>query len=149
MFVHQTSQASPSHLIGGVLRGLQDPRTPLAVAGVGAVVNAALNVWFVHGLHLGVGGSALGTSLTQLGMAAVTVAVVVAANLIARVERSRRIAAVESESRQVAENLELQQQALQAEMAVQQERAHLAEVGSVPDPNAFATALVDLMARAL
>jgi putative MATE family efflux protein len=61
----------------GVLRGLQDTRTPLAVAAAGAVVNAALNVWFVHGLHLGIGGSALGTSLTQLGMAVVTVAVVV------------------------------------------------------------------------
>jgi putative MATE family efflux protein len=62
----------------GVLRGLQDTRTPLAVAAVGSAVNAALNLWFVHGLHLGIGGSALGTSLTQLGMAAVTVGVVVA-----------------------------------------------------------------------
>jgi putative MATE family efflux protein len=61
----------------GVLRGLQDTRTPLAVAAVGAVVNALLNLFFVHGVHLGIGGSALGTSLTQLGMAAVTVAVVV------------------------------------------------------------------------
>jgi len=62
----------------GVLRGLQDTRTPLAVAAVGSAVNAGLNLWFVHGLHLGIGGSALGTSLTQLGMAAVTVCVVVA-----------------------------------------------------------------------
>ena len=37
----------------GVLRGLQDTRTPLAVATAGAVVNAGLNLWFVHGLHLG------------------------------------------------------------------------------------------------
>jgi putative MATE family efflux protein len=62
----------------GVLRGLQDTRTPLAVAAVGAVVNAALNLFLVHGIHLGIGGSALGTSLTQLGMAVVTVGVVVA-----------------------------------------------------------------------
>jgi putative MATE family efflux protein len=62
----------------GVLRGLQDTRTPLAVAAVGAVVNAALNLLLVHRVHLGIAGSALGTSLTQLGMAAVTVGVVVA-----------------------------------------------------------------------
>ena len=37
----------------GVLRGLQDTRTPLVVAAAGAVVNAALNLLFVHGLHLG------------------------------------------------------------------------------------------------
>jgi putative MATE family efflux protein len=61
----------------GVLRGLQDTRTPLAVAIAGAIVNVALNLLFVHGVHLGIGGSALGTSLTQLGMAAVTVVVVV------------------------------------------------------------------------
>lgn len=53
----------------GVLRGLQDTRTPLAVAAAGAVVNAALNVLLVHGLHLGIGGSGAGTAATQLGMA--------------------------------------------------------------------------------
>lgn len=61
----------------GLLRGLQDTRTPLMVAAGGAVVNVVLNLVLVHGVHLGIAGSAMGTSLTQLGMAAVVVAVVV------------------------------------------------------------------------
>jgi putative MATE family efflux protein len=63
----------------GVLRGLQDTRTPLVVAGMGAVVNAGLNLLLVHGVGLGIAGSGLGTALTQLGMAAGTTAVVVRA----------------------------------------------------------------------
>jgi putative MATE family efflux protein len=62
----------------GVLRGLQDTRTPLAVAAVGAVTNAALNVLLVHGVGFGIAGSAAGTALTQLGMAVAVGAVVVA-----------------------------------------------------------------------
>lgn len=61
----------------GVLRGLQDTRTPLAVAAAGAVVNAGLNVLLVHGLYLGIAGSGAGTALTQVGMAVATAAVVV------------------------------------------------------------------------
>ncbi len=61
----------------GVLRGLQDTRTPLAVAGTGAGVNAGLNLLLVHGVGLGIAGSALGTSLTQLGMAVATGGVVI------------------------------------------------------------------------
>ncbi|HEX6919455.1 MAG TPA: MATE family efflux transporter [Actinomycetes bacterium] len=61
----------------GVLRGLQDTRTPLAVAVAGAVVNIGLNVALVYGLGLGIAGSALGTLLTQVGMAAAFLAVVV------------------------------------------------------------------------
>jgi putative MATE family efflux protein len=53
----------------GVLRGLRDTRTPLLAAGTGAVVNAGLNVLLVHGLGLGIAGSAVGTSVTQVGMA--------------------------------------------------------------------------------
>lgn len=60
----------------GVLRGLQNTRTPLAVAAAGAVVNAVLNVLLVHGVRLGIAGSAIGTVLTQLGMAAALVTVV-------------------------------------------------------------------------
>ena len=63
----------------GVLRGLQDTRTPLAVAVGGAVLNTALNVTLVHGLGWGVAGSAVGTAATQLLMALVLVAVVVRA----------------------------------------------------------------------
>ncbi len=54
----------------GVLRGLQDTRTPLVVAGVGFGVNIVLNLLFVYGAGLSVAGSALGTSITQCGMAA-------------------------------------------------------------------------------
>ena len=55
----------------GVLRGLQDTRTPLVVATVGFGVNIALNLWLVYGLGMSVVGSAVGTSLAQWAMAAV------------------------------------------------------------------------------
>jgi putative MATE family efflux protein len=61
----------------GVLRGLQDTRTPLVVAVVGAAANVALNLVLVYGVGLGIAGSALGTALTQLGMAAAFTVVVV------------------------------------------------------------------------
>ena len=63
----------------GVLRGLQDTRTPLVVAVVGNVANIALNVLLVYGLDLGIAGSALGTDLAQLGSAVALVGVVVLA----------------------------------------------------------------------
>ena len=55
----------------GTLRGTLDTRTPLAVAALGAVLNAALSVTLVLGLGLGVAGSGAGTALTQLAMAGV------------------------------------------------------------------------------
>jgi len=61
----------------GLLRGLQDTRTPLWVAGVGFLVNILLNLWFIYGLGLGLVGSALGTVLAQWGMVAVYLVVVV------------------------------------------------------------------------
>lgn len=61
----------------GVLRGLQDTRTPLAVAALGAGANAVLNVVLVYGAGLGIAGSALGTVLAQTGMAVAFVVVVV------------------------------------------------------------------------
>ncbi|WP_434616295.1 MATE family efflux transporter [Arthrobacter sp. A5] len=60
----------------GVLRGLQDTRTPLLVAGVGFMVNIALNLLLVFGLGLSVAGSALGTSIAQWGMAGVYLVIV-------------------------------------------------------------------------
>lgn len=61
----------------GVLRGLQDTKTPLYVAVGGFVANAVLNVWLVYGADLGIAGSAWGTVIAQFGMAAVYLVVVV------------------------------------------------------------------------
>ena len=61
----------------GVLRGLQDTRTPLYVAGAGFVANAVLNVGLVYGAGFGIAGSAWGTVIAQCGMAAVYLVVVV------------------------------------------------------------------------
>ncbi|MFD7101651.1 MATE family efflux transporter [Streptomyces celluloflavus] len=61
----------------GVLRGLQDTRTPLYVAIGGFSANAVLNVGLVYGAGLGIAGSAWGTVIAQCGMAAVYLTVVV------------------------------------------------------------------------
>ncbi|MEI5098924.1 MATE family efflux transporter [Streptomyces sp. PmtG] len=61
----------------GVLRGLQDTKTPLYVAVGGFVANGVLNVLLVYGAGLGIAGSAWGTVLAQFGMAAVYLTVVV------------------------------------------------------------------------
>ncbi|MFJ8663277.1 MATE family efflux transporter [Streptomyces sp. NPDC093795] len=61
----------------GVLRGLQDTRTPLYVAIGGFTANAALNVGLVYGADLGIAGSAWGTVIAQCGMAAAYLVVVV------------------------------------------------------------------------
>ncbi|MGH3343993.1 MAG: MATE family efflux transporter [Carbonactinosporaceae bacterium] len=53
----------------GVLRGLQDTRTPLVVAVAGFGANIVLNLALVYGLGLGIAGSALGTVAAQSGMA--------------------------------------------------------------------------------
>ncbi|MFF7155803.1 MATE family efflux transporter [Streptomyces sp. NPDC008139] len=61
----------------GVLRGLQDTRTPLYVAVGGFAANAGLNAGLVYGAGLGIAGSAWGTVIAQNGMAAVYVCVVI------------------------------------------------------------------------
>ncbi|MDE0777298.1 MAG: MATE family efflux transporter [Nocardioides sp.] len=63
----------------GVLRGLQDTRTPLVVAVVGNLLNIALNVALVYGAGLGISGSALGSVIAQALSALALVAVVVRA----------------------------------------------------------------------
>ncbi|GAA4300730.1 putative MATE family efflux protein [Actinomadura luteofluorescens] len=63
----------------GVLRGLQDTRTPLLVSIGGFSLNLLLNVVFVIGMGWGIAGSAWGTVLAQTGSAAVYVAVVLRA----------------------------------------------------------------------
>ncbi|WP_051940128.1 MATE family efflux transporter [Phaeacidiphilus oryzae] len=61
----------------GVLRGLQDTRTPLIVAVSGFGANLVLNLVLVFGAGMGVAGSATGTVIAQTGMAAVYLVVVV------------------------------------------------------------------------
>ncbi|GAB3775119.1 putative MATE family efflux protein [Nocardioides ginsengisegetis] len=67
----------------GVLRGLQDTRTPLVVAVAGNALNVVLNLVLVHGTGgwggLGIAGSALGSVLAQVTSAAGLLGVVVRA----------------------------------------------------------------------
>src|SRR5215475_1025414 len=60
----------------GVLRGLQDTRTPLAVAVCASAGNIVLNAIFVLGLGWGLAGSAWGTVIVQNAAALVSLAVV-------------------------------------------------------------------------
>lgn len=55
----------------GVLRGMQDTKTPLVVATAGFGLNILLNFSLVYGLDMSVAGAALGTSIAQWAMAAV------------------------------------------------------------------------------
>ncbi|WEH34526.1 MATE family efflux transporter [Streptomyces sp. AM 4-1-1] len=61
----------------GVLRGLQNTRTPLYVAVGGFAANGVLNAVLVYGAGLGIAGSAWGTVMAQVGMAAAYLFVVV------------------------------------------------------------------------
>ncbi|WP_104129731.1 MATE family efflux transporter [Cryobacterium sp. N21] len=60
----------------GLLRGLQDTRTPLYVAGIGFGANIALNYVFIYLFGWGIAGSAVGTVVAQWGMVAVYLVVV-------------------------------------------------------------------------
>lgn len=60
----------------GVLRGLQNTRTPLAVSVLAYIVNVVLNATFVLGLHWGIAGSAWGTVIAQYGAAGAYLAMV-------------------------------------------------------------------------
>jgi putative MATE family efflux protein len=63
-------------LVGhGYLRGVQDTRTPLAVAVGANLLNVGVELLLVYGFHLGVAGSAWGTVLAQVVAAAVFLAV--------------------------------------------------------------------------
>ena len=61
----------------GVLRGLQDTRTPLYVAVITNLVNIVLNLGLVYGLGLGIAGSALGTLIAQTAAAVYLAGIVV------------------------------------------------------------------------
>jgi len=60
----------------GVLRGLQDTRTPLAVAVGASAANIVLNAIFVLGLGWGLAGSAWGTAVVQNAAALTFLAVI-------------------------------------------------------------------------
>src|SRR5699024_5673516 len=61
----------------GVLRGLQDAKTPLIVAGAGFGLNILGNYLLIYVLGLGVIGSALGTSVIQWLMLSVYAAILI------------------------------------------------------------------------
>ncbi|MGO4342982.1 MATE family efflux transporter [Pedococcus sp. 2YAF34] len=61
----------------GVLRGLQDTRTPLVASVLGFTSNIVLNLVLVYGLGWGIAGSAWGTVIAQTGMATGLVVVLV------------------------------------------------------------------------
>jgi putative MATE family efflux protein len=60
----------------GVIRGLQDTRTPLVVTVGANIVNIGLNLALVYAAGLGIAGSALGTVLAQTAGATALTAVV-------------------------------------------------------------------------
>jgi putative MATE family efflux protein len=63
----------------GLLRGLQNTRTPLVVAGAGFGANAVLNALLIYGAGLGIAGSAIGTVIASWGMAAAYLVIIVRA----------------------------------------------------------------------
>src|SRR5690554_2821886 len=63
----------------GLLRGLQDTRTPLVVAVCGFGANIVLNALFIYGLGWGIAGSAVGSVIAQWGMAVVYIVMAVRA----------------------------------------------------------------------
>ena len=83
----------------GVLRGLQDARTPLVVVVAANLANVALNVTLVFGVGLGIAGSATGTLVSQTGAAVVVVVVVLRRSRAAGVELALRPAGVRAVAR--------------------------------------------------
>ncbi|WP_194793285.1 MATE family efflux transporter [Raineyella fluvialis] len=79
-YLRLVSLGLPAQLVSlastGVLRGLQDTRTPLYVAIAVNLVNIALNLTLVYGVGLGIAGAAIGTAVSQWAGAAVLSATV-------------------------------------------------------------------------
>ena len=53
----------------GLLRGMQDTRTPLIASTLAFSSNVILNFALVYGLHMGIAGAAIGTVIAQTGLA--------------------------------------------------------------------------------
>jgi putative MATE family efflux protein len=101
----------------GILRGLQDTRTPLLVAVAANAVNVVLNATFVLGLHWGIAGSAWGTVIAQAGTCTAYLLVVSRGARRAGVSRRPDLAGVRSAAFAGA-SLVLRTLALQAVLVV-------------------------------
>jgi putative MATE family efflux protein len=101
----------------GVLRGLQDTRTPLLVAVVANAVNIALNAILVLGLHWGIAGSAWGTAIAQTGSGIAYLAVVARGARQARVGLRPDLAGIRTAAR-AGLSLVLRTLALQAVLVI-------------------------------
>jgi putative MATE family efflux protein len=101
----------------GVLRGLQDTRTPLLVAVVANAVNIALNAMLVLGLHWGIAGSAWGTAIAQTGSGIAYLAVVARGARRARVGLRPDLAGIRTAAR-AGLSLVLRTLALQAVLVI-------------------------------
>lgn len=83
----------------GLMRGLQDTRTPLWIALGGFSANAALNAVLIYGMGLGLIGSALGTVLAQWAMAAVFLVIVIREARIHRVSLAPGLLGIKAAAR--------------------------------------------------
>ena len=79
-YLRISAAGAPAYLMAlagaGFLRGMQDTRTTLFIAVGANVVNIALEVLLVYGLHTGIAGSAWGTVLAQLTAALAYVVII-------------------------------------------------------------------------
>jgi putative MATE family efflux protein len=101
----------------GVLRGLQDTRTPLFVAVVANVVNIALNATLVLRLHWGIAGSAWGTAIAQTGSGIAYLVVVARGARLAGIGLRPDLAGIRSAAR-AGLSLVLRTLALQAVLVI-------------------------------
>ncbi len=60
----------------GTFRGMEDARTPLWLMVSAAALNLVLNVWFVLGLRMGIGGAGLGTAIAESAMGLVAAGII-------------------------------------------------------------------------
>jgi putative MATE family efflux protein len=79
-YLRISAAGAPAYLLAlagaGFLRGMQDTRTTLFIAVGANVVNIALEVLLVYGLHTGIAGSAWGTVLAQVTAALAYVVII-------------------------------------------------------------------------
>ncbi len=78
----------------GVIRGMQDTRTPLVITVAANLVNIVLNVTLVYGVGLGIAGSALGTLVAQTAGGVALVVVVARQATAARTSITPRLRGV-------------------------------------------------------